>query len=447
MRLVLHALLLIAGCQLSAAQDVVWYIGSRNGSADISTCGRSIATPCISLTVILQDSQLFENGTSSCRISNGDEDGRSSTTLYFLEGTHNMDPVCLTNWDNLSAIGLGPKGSVFVTTRIGGISGLFSFTSCTGITISNIVFGAAFIGRSTLHFCNSRGITVTDCAFSVETANTRGVEMIQCSGDISVTRSTFVGDPELASRSDNVVIGLSVVHGREFNPQCIGEPQPLQLSITDSDFTSLTSGSGSDDNYASTRSTGTALRVRFLQDSANNRVSIDNITVTNTISMAGSAVLIDFDTGSDTNTVSITRSKFSRNRVRYGGGVASYFFSGPQFGRLSIDDCIFEDNEAAFEGGGLFVVFLGSDASNFLQINRSVFRRNTAIVGAALFLLNNPVWFSQRGLFDPVSPPLITANISDCSFTENRADLKEGVLNLLRMELYVDGERYVLHAK
>ena len=443
MRLVLHALLLLAGygCGLSAAQDVVWYIGGRNGSADISTCGRSIETPCINLTVILQDSQLFENGTSSCRISNGDEDGRSSTTLYFLEGTHHMDPVCLTNWDNLSAIGLGPRGSVTVTTRLGGMSGLFSFTSCTQITISNIVFGAAFVGRSTLHFCNTRDITISDCSFSVEIANTRGVEMIQCSGDIFVVRSTFVGNPELAYRSDNVVIGLSIVHGYEFNPLCTGDPQPMQLSIADSYFTSLTSGGGPDDNYASTRSRGTALRVRFLKDSINNQVSIDNITVTNTVSVSGSAVLIDFDTGSDTNTVSITRSKFSRNRVRYGGGVASYFFSRPQFGRLSIEDCIFEDNEAAFEGGGVFVVFLGSDASNFLQINRSVFRRNTALVGAAVFLLNNPVWFSQRGLFDPVSPPLITANISDCTFTGNRADLKEGVLNLLRMELYVGGER------
>ncbi len=440
MRAIVLLVLLLAGCSLSAAVDVVWYI-ANNGSDDISTCGRSIAMPCINLTVVLQNSELFENGTSSCRGSTGDSDGRSSTTVYFLEGTHFMDPVCLTNWDNLRVVGIGPKGSVTVGSRIGGLNGLFSFTNCTGLTISNIVFETGFIGRSTLYFCTCVDITIEDCLFSVATANTQGVTIIQSSGDISIIRSNFFGNPELSSRVDNFVIGLSIVHGNGGGSLCVGDPRPFQLAISDCQFTSITSGELAEDNYSSVRSRGTVLRIRFLRGSENNRVTIENITVTNTLYIAGSAVLIDFDSGSDTNTVSIARSKFSRNRVRYGGGVAAYFYSDPHFGRLSVEDCIFENNVAAFEGGGVFAVFLGSDASNFLRVERSIFTGNSALVGAGLFLLNNPVWFSQRGLFDPVSPPLITVNVSDCSFVNNRADLKEGVLNTLRVELFVTGVR------
>ncbi len=433
-------LLLLAGCGLCGAVNIVWYIGN-NGSDDISTCGRSIATPCINLTVVLRNSQLFENGTFSCRISNGDSDGRLSTTVYFLEGKHFSDPLCLTNWDNLSIIGLGPKGSVTVTTGIGGMNGLFSFTRSTGLSFSNIVFETEFVGRSTLYFCTCMDITIEDCSFSVATPNTRGVEIIQSSGNITISRSNFIGSPELSSQIDNFVIGLSIVHGYGGGTLCTGDPLPFQLIVSDCQFISITSGEIANNDYSASRSRGTVLRIRFLKSSVNNRVTIENITVVNTTNMAGSAVLVDFDTDSDTNTVSITRSKFTSNRVRYGGGVAAYFYFGPQFGRLSIEDCIFENNVAAFEGGGVFATFLGSDASNFLSINRSVFTRNSAIVGAGLFLLNNPVWFSQRGLFDPVSPPLITVNVSDCSFLNNRADLKEGVLNTLRIELFVDGLR------
>lgn len=434
--------LLLAGCSLSAAVDVVWYI-SNNGSNDISTCGRNIATPCVSLTVVLHNSQLFENSTGSCRVSNGDSDGRSSTTVYFLEGTHFMDPVCLTNWDNLSVIGLGPKGSITVTTRIGGLNGLFSFTSSTGLSFSNIVFETGFVGRSTLSFCTCTNITIEDCLFPVTTPNTQGVEIIQSSGEISITRSNFIGNPDLSSQSDNFVIGLSVLHGGNGGGSLCTtqDPDPFRLVVSDCQFTSITSGELADDNYASTRSRGTVLRIRFLEGSENNHVTIDNITVSNTINMAGSAVLINFDSGSDTNTVSIERSKFSRNQVRYGGGVAAYFYSGPHFGQLSIKDCIFENNMAAFEGGGVFAVFLGSDASNFLRVERSVFTGNFALVGAGLFLLNNPVWFSQRGLFDPVSPPLVTVNVTDCTFLGNQANLKEGILNTLRIELFVGGLR------
>ena len=418
---------------------MVWYIGS-NGSSNASTCGRAIETPCINLTVILEGSQLFGNSSGFCRMARGDRDGRSSTTVNFLEGRHFVDPVCLSNWQNMRIIGLAPKGSVSITTRNGGLRGLFQFEDSTGITVSNIIYDTGYVGKSMFYFSNCRDISITDCSFSVETPHTRGVEMVGCSGDLVVTRSTFIGNPELAIVEDNFVIGLSVEHGCDTNGlQCDTSFSPFQLSVTDSTFTTVSSGGEASDNYGSTKTRGTALRVRFMSRSFGNRATIDNITVTGATSQGGSSVLVNFDTGSSDNAVLVTRSKFMSNRVRYGGGVAAYFFSGPTNSVLNIEDCVFENNIAAFEGGGVFAVFLESDETNSLQITRSSFTRNTALVGAGVYLLSNPFWFSQRGVFDPVSPALVTANLTNCTFVENRADLKEGVVNLLRLVLNVDG--------
>ena len=328
---------------------------------------------------------------------------------------------------------------VIITSTLGAPRGFFEFNECTRVSISNIHFDTGFIGKSTLFFDSCRDVTITDCSFSVRIANTRGIDMTQCSGQIAFSRCVFVGEPLLAGRIDNQIIALSVSHGCE-DASCL-PAESFQLSVINSTFINVTSGGKADDNYASVRSRGTALRVRFLRGSVDSSAMFDGLQVSGTVDPSASSVLVNFDSGSRNNTALFVNSHFRGNRVRYGGGIAGYFYSGTTNSLLEINDCTFEGNEAGFEGGGVFTTFLVSDTSNFLLISRSVFRKNRALVGAGVFLLNSPFFLKPRGLFHPNSPPLITANLTDCTFMENQALYTEGVVSLLRIELYVNGIR------
>ena len=79
-------------------KDVVWYI-DPSSTAEPRACGHDASRPCASLEVVFEQSQLV-NASSSCYTSLGDQDGRSSTTV-FLTGTVFVPAVCLYNWQNL----------------------------------------------------------------------------------------------------------------------------------------------------------------------------------------------------------------------------------------------------------------------------------------------------------------------------------------------------------
>lgn len=436
--LVVHITLLLCTLSFSAAQDKVWYISADpNASSDIASCGRSLEAPCNSLQVIIDQSSLFDNGTTVCRLSNGDDDGRTSTTLYFLEGRHFVPPVCLKGWDNLSIIGMGDN--VTISSRLGAPRGFFEFNECTGVSISNIHYDIGFIGKSTLFFDGCRDISITGCSFSVHIANTRGIEMSQCSGQITLSQCLFVGEPSLAGRIDNYIIALSISHGCEVD-RCT-PADPFQLSVVNSTFINVTSGGEPVDDYGSVRSRGAALRVRFLRGSVDSSAMFDRLQVQGTVNPSASSVLVNFDLGSSNNKALFVNSHFRDNRVRYGGGIAGYFYAGPTNSLLEINDCTFESNEAAYEGGGVLVTFLVSDTSNTLLMSRNMFKKNSALVGAGIFVLNSPFFTMPRGLFHPNAPPLVSANLTDCTFIENKALNTEGVVSLLRIELYVNGMR------
>lgn len=78
--------------------DVVWYIDPTS-TADHETCGHEASQPCSSLEVVFQESLLF-NSSSACYTSLGDQDGRTSTTV-FLMGPIFVPPLCIHNWQNL----------------------------------------------------------------------------------------------------------------------------------------------------------------------------------------------------------------------------------------------------------------------------------------------------------------------------------------------------------
>lgn len=78
--------------------DVVWYIDPTS-TADAETCGHEASRPCSSLEVVFQQSPLV-NSSSACYTSLGDQDGRSSTTV-FLMGSVFVPALCIHNWQNL----------------------------------------------------------------------------------------------------------------------------------------------------------------------------------------------------------------------------------------------------------------------------------------------------------------------------------------------------------
>lgn len=96
--LVVLALLSLSGVGGQQSGDVVWYIDPTS-TADPETCGHEASRPCASLEVIFQQSVLF-NSSSACYTSLGDQDGRSSTTV-FLMGSMFVPPLCIYNWQNL----------------------------------------------------------------------------------------------------------------------------------------------------------------------------------------------------------------------------------------------------------------------------------------------------------------------------------------------------------
>ena len=433
--------------------DVVWYI-STNGSSNIATCGHSIDTPCNSLQLILDQSPLFDNSSTKCHLSTGDDDGRSSTTVYFLEGVHFVPPVCLMNWTNLRIVGLG---NVTITSQdsIAAPRAFFEFRQCSNVSIEDIAnFDTSFIAKSTLYFDTTSDIRISRCVFPVVRKQSTGVTIQRTKGTVDIIDSLFVGNAEPATTES---YGLSIEHGcggdgrnddvcliNFADPHAPVDPlEPFHLTIRNTNFTDFTvENAAPNDRYSSTMSDTIGMRIRFLRGSVNNTVLIENVQSSRNVNPAGSHMLVNFNRDSSGSTVRFVNCKFEENKVRYGGGIAAYFSSGTKDNSLVIEDSKFVNNVADFEGGGVFVAYLESTESNIVWIARNKFERNQAYSGAGVFMFNSPSFSDQTGLFDPVPLPLVTANISNCTFMHNKAtQLKEGVINLLRMLFRISGVR------
>lgn len=443
------SLVLLAGSLLATIggatpTDVVWYV-STNGSSNIATCGHSVDNPCVSLQLIILQSRLFDNTSANCLRSAGDDDGRSSTTVYFLEGVHFVPPVCLTNWTNLRIVGLG---AVTITSRnyIGTERAFFEFRHSRNISIEDISnFNTSFIGKSSLYFDTTSDIRISNCVFPVVSEHGTGVIIMRTEGVVEITNCVFVGN---AAPGTNESYGLSILLGcgdKTNNDVCpLGNPvepfEPAHITIRDTNFTNFTTNAETNDLYISTKCDTIGMRIRFLHGAVGSSVLIDNVWSTRNVHPSGSHMLVNFDSGSNDNSVKFVNCKFYENKVRYGGGIAAYFYGQTKDNSLVIEDSYFVNNTADFEGGGVFVAYLDSPENNFVEISRSTFERNFAYSGAGLFMFNSPSFFNQPGLFDPQSLALVMASINNCSFTHNKATLlKEGVVSLLRMIFNISG--------
>ena len=88
---------LLASCS-GQPGDVVWYVDPTS-TADPETCGGEPAQPCASVEVVFAQS-LLVNASATCFTSQGDQDGRTSTTVFIM-GSVFVPAVCLHNWHNL----------------------------------------------------------------------------------------------------------------------------------------------------------------------------------------------------------------------------------------------------------------------------------------------------------------------------------------------------------
>ncbi len=462
-RLLLCAALLLLAVPLGTwARDVVWYI-SPEGSGDITTCGRSQDNPCRDLELILNQSPLFNNGSATCYLSEGDEDGRDSTTLFFLGQSNVVSPVCLMNWTNLrisGGVSPGNRNTITTSTLATNEVGNFEFIGCSNVSIEGLDFKTSLIGKSILYFEASSDITVSSSSFSVESLASRGLTLRNCAGDILLSNNTFYGDPQRITTDSFYSLGLYVTHGCEssnaWQPCTVTVPfsdvpydlatWSMALTITRCVFRDISNRNTPSDNYGTVRKSAVAMRVQFSSQSVDNQVVVRESEFMRMSNSEGNNVLLNYNSGSENNTVLFEDCRFSQNRARYGGGVASYFYGGPESSSLGIENCQFEDNAADFEGGGVFAVFLSSYINNRLYLTNTRFYRNSALYGGGVFIFNNPSWFRQRGLFDPDPLPLVEAEMEGCVFTNNTATLtttstNEGIVNLLRVSLHISGNR------
>lgn len=268
--------------------------------------------------------------------------------------------------------------------------------------------------------------------------NGYGMEVRDCGGQLSVEECVFYGDPSVEG-GDNHGIALRVVSGSELYDSEDQFPA-MDVLVRGCEFRDLTSYGPPEDSYRRALTSALSMLVQLRRGASNNYFLIEDSLFHNITNSAGHSVTVHFDSGCVNNSVVFSHCTFQDNTVRYGGGVATYFSGGigSRNGSLMISNCNFTNNHADYEGGGAFVAFLQEDIANQVTITSSLFHGNSALYGAAVFLFNNPAWFSRHGPPDSVALPLTPVNLDNCTFTANNAYLEEGVVNALRIILGVE---------
>jgi hypothetical protein len=448
----LQLLLLVSLGFLCQATDFEWYI-SPTGTEDVG-CGTSADTPCSSLRPILERSDQFVNDTLmlTCYLSSGATDGRDSTTLYF-SGENFVPAVCLMNWVNVRVVGLG-EDAIITSDGFGGEEGFFEFISCSNISIENLDFSTSNLGKAVLFFEACRDITIVESSFPVTKNSSSGVKIVNCAGTITLTGDLFYGNG-FRSIVPIGVLGLDVSHGCDYDCKIpFTDPTEIYdfsnltffLAISRCTFQDIVDMDAPVDSYGVSRTTTSGVRLQFRDQSANNQVSVTGSTFQRIFNSGSNGVLVSFNGNTRkevrNNTVTFDNCTFQHNHVRYGGGLSAFFYSEPSDNTLQIQNCQFFNNTADLEGGGVFVALLSSGTENAVGILNTTFEQNSARIGSGVYMINNPSWLWQRGSFDLSQlGSLAEAEIRDCVFQDNVASVSEGTVDVLRIQLYINGVR------
>ena len=412
----------------ASSTNAVWYVSS-NGSSNLTTCGRTEAQPCDSIQTLLSQNPV---SAAHCYLPRNDS-GASSTTVYFLGGLNIVQPVCLSDWTNLSIAGLG--GAIIQTTqRLGPVAyGLIVFDSCTNASVENLTFEAPFPYRdlSMLTFLQTTHLRISSCAFS-GLGSGEGISLFGNSGDIMIDGVIFSGGINVTT----MVTALKVAQGLSSSSS-----YSFRLFISNCTFQDLVGVDQIQDSYVALYQEAVGVRLRFDANTTGNVVTIQNSRFTHIQSTASNVAGVDFDTSSSGNLVQFVGCEFRDNTARYGGGVSAYFWFASSNNALQVRNCSFINNTATLEGGGVLGVFISEQVDNKLDIQSSTFIGNSATYGAGVFVLNNPAWYDYTGSTYNITPALVSVNISGCTFMNNTAPACEGIVSVLRVLLYMNGSR------
>ena len=410
--------------------ESVWYI-STNGSNDILTCGRSIATPCSSLQLILN------NVTVSIPDVNGDcyepfEDG--GITFYLLNGDHFIPPTCFHSWSDTGIIGIGEE--VNVQLQLGRHLGNIEFHNSSNITIANINFVSSIVGKAIIYVTETTELYISNCVLPVYATGSYGIWLVDMYGENTITDTLFYG----TTSSRTLPLALLISQGKGQNAIFLADrtpPSTFNMTVLNCSFEKLIVNVNEDnpgqftDDYVDASTNGLAVLVQFRHLAYENNIHFQNCVFRNIINPYGSGVIIRYSDGAGNNTALFTGCTFDNNLSRYGGGVATYFMYNSDMNKLLVSNCSFTQNKATFEGGGVFVVSIVTEPTNKVSIRHCTFLSNSALYGAGVFILNDPNWSNFNTILHATSLRLMSVEMCNCTFTKCAASISEGVVNVL----------------
>ena len=425
--LILSLLLCTVQCTVG---ESVWYISS-NGSNDILTCGRSVATACSSLQLILNNITVSVPDVNGDCYESFEDDG---ITFYLLNGEHFIPPICFHSWSNTAIIGIGEE--VKVQLQLGRHLGNIEFHNSTNITIANINFVSSIVGKATIYVTETTELYISNCVLPVYATGSYGIWLVNMYGENTITDTQFYG----TTSSKTPPLALFISQGKGQNSVFLADQTLLSsfnITVLNCSFEKLIININEDNpgqftnDYVDASTNGLAVLVQFRRLAYENNIHFQDCVFRNIINPYGSGVIIRYSDSASNNTALFTGCTFDDNLSRYGGGVATYFMYNSDMNKLQVSNCSFTQNKATFEGGGVFVVSIVTEPTNEVSIQHCTFLSNSALYGAGVFILNDPNWSNFNTILHATSLRLMSVEMCNCTFTKCAASISEGVVNML----------------
>ena len=425
----------------NAGDNVTWFIGGPNhpNASANATCGRTAQLPCTNLSAVLE---VFKNNDTGCT-TNYNQGNWSSTTVIFLDGTHVIPTLCLHRWSNVT---IRSEGNASIVSDNTGDAredhGIFTFVNCSNIKVVNLYFNVTVAERVALLFENSSDVLVLNCTYYLPARNSKGININQPQGSVVIQGCIFKGG--LLNEETTESRGLHIVYDKGISTTRIENCYFKEF------FNSTQMAMAKQKNLHRAHKIGQALILYFNVASIGHNVSVSRCRFMENFVHSGSTFLIVFDSTSQLNSIHISKCQLIANVNLY-GAVGVHYWRQTHGNNVSIRDSIFSDNSAILEGGGIFAIFLSQSVSNFLEVDNCMFKNNTATKGAAIHLFNSPMWFTHEV---DIRDKLVSVNISNCLFTNNTALIDksnvasgtEGIINALRIKLFLSKTKYVIIA-
>ena len=433
---------------LSFSEGRSKYFVSRTLGADHLDCG-SLSSPCATVNYALNLTFILVNNADllSTDCYTGEE---TSLNIMLLDGDHVIDPVCLTDIHNFSITGMGPTTGVR-SSVLGNTYGILAFFNCDNVRINNITFIDSVIGRSSIYAQNTTELHIEYCDIPVYANGALAVWLYDPYGNNYVRNVKFYSIPTLVAYERlTPSTALLITIGRSSDStgllyETTNNPIPSDIQIHNCTFEKIVSNDPANvflgvDDYRRSSDRSKVVQILLRTNSVGNKITFVDCVFQDNKNNIGSTVVSRIGDESSMNSIEFRNCLFQNNLARFGGGIATYFVNNAEYNNITIADCTFSNNEAVLEGGGVFMVTLvPNPQSNLLHIKDCVFYQNSAFYGASVFLFNNPSIYQSSS--ESLSSSLMVVRITDALLRNNTALLTEGIINTLRIQLEMNGEK------